>query len=212
MPFNKPMESGNSDLNIEEFIGRYFGNREIRGYTIFHLSCFVRHNFVSSEVRLVANKKLVYILTGITVNFTQPLLHVVEALLVCHVIDYLQHAPKLLDRIHCTRTWDEILTTVLTEKIWKKEEEEEEETYYNAMCPTVVATSNCPKTFLSSSVPLQVSREQIMKNNSNKLDGLNGSISYNPVQNKHCEYARTTDFFKKRGNWTKSKHVTNLME
>lgn len=45
------------------------------------------------------------------------------------------------------------------------------ETYYNAMCPAVVATSDCPKTFLSSSVPLQVQeRKHNMKDNSKTVD------------------------------------------
>jgi hypothetical protein len=50
------------------------------------LSSFIRHNLVSSEVRLVTNKKLVDIVTSITVNFVQPLLYIVEALLISYII------------------------------------------------------------------------------------------------------------------------------
>lgn len=51
-----------------------------------HLSSFIRHNLVSSEITLVTDKKLVDIVTGITVNFIQPLLYIVEALLISYII------------------------------------------------------------------------------------------------------------------------------
>lgn len=51
-----------------------------------HLSSFIRHNLVSSEITLVTDKKLVDIVTGITVNFVQPLLYIVEALLISYII------------------------------------------------------------------------------------------------------------------------------
>jgi hypothetical protein len=67
-----------------------------------YLSCFGRHNFVSSEVRLISNQKLVYILTSISVNFTQPLLDIVKALLIRHIINYLPHAKDIRKQIQST--------------------------------------------------------------------------------------------------------------
>ena len=34
-------------------------------------------------------------------------------------------------------------------------------THYNAMCPTVVAASDCPKSFLTCSVPLHIPEKDI---------------------------------------------------
>lgn len=68
------------------------------GSIVFYLGCFRRHNFVSSEVTLVSNQKLVYILTSISVNFVQPLLDIVKALLICHIINYLPHMPRTFIR------------------------------------------------------------------------------------------------------------------
>lgn len=39
-------------------------------------------------------------------------------------------------------------------------ERERERAYYNAMCSTVVAASDCPEPFLSCSIPLHVSEEK----------------------------------------------------
>lgn len=50
------------------------------------LCCLSCHNFVGSKVTLVPNKELVNIITCITVYLVQPLLHIIEAFLVCHVI------------------------------------------------------------------------------------------------------------------------------
>lgn len=56
----------------------------------FNLGCLIGHNSVFSKVALVSNKNLVYIFTRVTINFTQPLFDIVEALLVCYIINYLQ--------------------------------------------------------------------------------------------------------------------------
>lgn len=57
-----------------------------------YLGSLVVHNLLGCQITLVANKKLVHILIGIPVNLIQPLLHVVEALLVCDVVHNLQNA------------------------------------------------------------------------------------------------------------------------
>ena len=57
-----------------------------------YLGSLVVHNLLGCQITLVANKKLVDILIGIPVNLIQPLLHVVEALLVCDVVHNLQNA------------------------------------------------------------------------------------------------------------------------
>jgi hypothetical protein len=54
------------------------------------LSSLVVNNLFGGQVRLVAHKQLVHILTSISVNLIQPLLHIVETLLVCDIIDHLQ--------------------------------------------------------------------------------------------------------------------------
>lgn len=56
-------------------------------------SCIVDH-LLGCKIRLVANKQLVHILTGITVDFVQPLLHVIEAFLICNIVHNLQNQPK----------------------------------------------------------------------------------------------------------------------
>ncbi len=60
-----------------------------------YLSSLVVNNFFGGQVRLVAHKQLVHILTSISVNLIQPLLHIVETLLVCDIIDHLQQCNKI---------------------------------------------------------------------------------------------------------------------
>jgi hypothetical protein len=52
----------------------------------YYLASFIRNYSVLSQVALVTHQKLVHIFTGIPVNLVQPLLYVVEALLVSHII------------------------------------------------------------------------------------------------------------------------------
>ena len=57
-----------------------------------HLGSLVVHDLLGCQITLVSNKKLVDILIGIPVNLIQPLLHIVEALLVCDIVHNLQGA------------------------------------------------------------------------------------------------------------------------
>ncbi len=54
-----------------------------------HLGCLIVDNLLGCQVTLVSDKQLVDILIGISVNFVEPLLDIVEAVLVCHVIHHL---------------------------------------------------------------------------------------------------------------------------
>lgn len=54
-----------------------------------YLASLIRNDLFVCEITLVSNKKLVNILTGISVYFIQPLLHIVKALLICHIIYHL---------------------------------------------------------------------------------------------------------------------------
>ena len=56
---------------------------------ITHLGCLIRDSSVGGKVTLVSNKKLVYIITCITINLIQPLLHIVKAVLISRVINHL---------------------------------------------------------------------------------------------------------------------------
>ncbi len=53
-----------------------------------YLGCGVVHDLLGGEVTLVAHKELVDGLAGVPVDFLQPLLHVVEGLLVGYVVDH----------------------------------------------------------------------------------------------------------------------------
>ena len=54
------------------------------------LCCLVVHDLFCCQVTLVAHEELVDILVCISVNLVQPLLDIVEAFLVCHIVDHLQ--------------------------------------------------------------------------------------------------------------------------
>lgn len=126
----------------------------------FYLGCVIRNDFVSSKITLVSNQKLVHILTCVTINFVQPLLNIAEALLVSYIINNLPDVEQTNSSITCK---------IHTKKKKKKHNHEEisyvhiwrQNTYYNAMCPTVVAASDCPEPFLPCSIPLHVSEEKI---------------------------------------------------
>ena len=54
-----------------------------------HLGCLVVDNLLGCQVTLVSNKQLVDVLIGVSVNLIEPLLDIVEAVLICHVIHHL---------------------------------------------------------------------------------------------------------------------------
>lgn len=55
-----------------------------------YLGSLIVDDLLGCQITLVANQQLVHILVGISVNLIQPLLHIVEAVLVCNIIDHLQ--------------------------------------------------------------------------------------------------------------------------
>jgi len=57
-----------------------------------YLGSFIRNGSVFSKVRLVSNKEFVDIVTSITINFTQPLLDIIEAFFICDIVDNLPGA------------------------------------------------------------------------------------------------------------------------
>ena len=58
----------------------FFGETHLRGGVIYH--------FFGSQITFVSDKKLVDVLARVSVNLLQPLLHVVERLLVGHVVNH----------------------------------------------------------------------------------------------------------------------------
>lgn len=54
-----------------------------------YLCRFIWNGSVFTKIRLVSNQEFVYIVTSIAINFTQPLLHIVKAFLICDVVDNL---------------------------------------------------------------------------------------------------------------------------
>lgn len=50
------------------------------------LSLFGRHDTLCRQIGLVAHKELVDVFASVSVNLVQPLLHVVERLIVCHIV------------------------------------------------------------------------------------------------------------------------------
>ena len=55
-----------------------------------YLGCLVVDNLLCCQVTLVTDKQLVDILIGISINLIEPLLDVVEAVLICHIINHLR--------------------------------------------------------------------------------------------------------------------------
>jgi len=60
-----------------------------------YLASLIRNYSVLSQVALIPHQKLVHIFTGIPVNFIQPLLDIVKALLVSYIIHNLQKYNKV---------------------------------------------------------------------------------------------------------------------
>ena len=69
-----------------------------------HLCCLVVHHLFRCQITLVAHEQLVDVLIGVSVNLIEPLLHVVEALLVCHIVHNLAGGRDSDHR--CLRTGD----------------------------------------------------------------------------------------------------------
>ena len=60
-------------------------------FYVSYLCSLVIHYFLGCQITLVTNKQLVDILICISVNFIEPLLDVVEAFLICHIIHNLDN-------------------------------------------------------------------------------------------------------------------------
>ena len=93
------------------------------------------HNFLCCQICLVANKQFVHVLAGISVDFLEPLLHVVERLL-----GYRQHAKQNFANQVCYVVHND-----------------------DTMRSTVVARCDGAESFLSSSVPLNNDENRILK-------------------------------------------------
>lgn len=66
----------------------------MKGYTT-HLGGLRGDDLVRSEIALVPDEELVDILAGVAVDLVQPLLDIVEAVLVGHVVDDLRSKPRI---------------------------------------------------------------------------------------------------------------------
>jgi hypothetical protein len=73
-------------FNIGGSLGRSLEELDSERVSKF-LSLLSRHDTLGGQIGLVANQKLVNILTGISVNFMQPLLYIVERLIVSDVVN-----------------------------------------------------------------------------------------------------------------------------
>ena len=113
----------------------------------FYFSCVIWYNSICCQITLVSNQKFVNIITGITVNFTEPLLHIIEAIFICHIINNLWKEPVSEE---CNKIPTEIRNLLHLKSYAKKTT-----THNDSMCSTIVATSYCPESFLSCSIPLQ---------------------------------------------------------
>lgn len=60
-----------------------------RVWTSAHLGCLIVHNLLCCQVTLVPDQQLVDILIGISINLIEPLLDIVKAVLICHIIHHL---------------------------------------------------------------------------------------------------------------------------
>lgn len=54
-----------------------------------YLGCLGGDNFLGSQIAFVSNKELIDIITCISIDFIQPLLDIVETLLISHIVNYL---------------------------------------------------------------------------------------------------------------------------
>lgn len=59
------------------------------GSSGIYLGRFIRNGSVFSKIRLVSDQEFVHVVTSITINFTQPLLDIIEAFLICDIVDNL---------------------------------------------------------------------------------------------------------------------------
>lgn len=54
-----------------------------------YLGCLIGDNPLGFKIALISDQQFVYILTGISINFIQPLFNIIEALLISHIINHL---------------------------------------------------------------------------------------------------------------------------
>lgn len=64
-------------------------NKKMNRMLDLNLCCIIRHCSVIIQVRLISNQKLVHVFACIAINFTQPLLNIVETFLISYIINYL---------------------------------------------------------------------------------------------------------------------------
>lgn len=55
-------------------------------------------------------------------------------------------------------------------------------THYDAMCPTVVAAGDCPKSFLPSSVPLHVKKIRVLISCQEAIGQRKGDTEYQKIK------------------------------
>lgn len=113
-----------------------------------YLSCLIRNDLICSEVTFITNQKLVHVFACISIYFIQPLLNIIEAILVRNIIHNLYTLQNIIGKQ---------ASLLEDKKAGNKCEQRRERSHYNyAMSSTVVAASNCSKTFLTGSIPLQL--------------------------------------------------------
>lgn len=122
-----------------------------------YFSCIIWDNSICCQITLVSNQKFVNVITSIAVDFTEPLLHIIEALFIRHVINNLpkETVSKKCKEVQKTTESLLYLHYYVVRNI----------THNDSMCPTIVATGYCPKSFLTGSIPLQ---EKIVKQGKEK--------------------------------------------
>lgn len=92
-------------FNIGRGLGRSLQKLNAKGIRKL-LSLLGRNDTLGGQIGLVTNQKLVHILTGISINFMQPLLYIVEGLIVSHIIHNNDTmSTTVIRRCDCTETF-----------------------------------------------------------------------------------------------------------
>ena len=92
-------------LHIGGSLGRCFEKFNAKRIRKF-LSLFGRNNTLGGQVGLVTNQKLVNIFTGISINFVQPLLYIVEGFIVGNIVNNDNAVgTTVIRRCDCTETF-----------------------------------------------------------------------------------------------------------
>ena len=123
--------------------------------TSAHLCCLIVDNLLCCQVTLVAHQQLVHIFIGISINLVQPLLDVVEALLVCDIVHDLKGK-----HMYWNETGKQYDNRELVMPPNSSGEFHGENPYDDSMCTPVVAACDCTEALLASRVPLQKTRDQ----------------------------------------------------